>query len=619
MHPSTLLNKHTAGTFLQRAALLFSLSAGAVLSLAASRDELLYRDTVAGLPTKATALFDISDVTRLPHLGADEDAAFSAIDTPDQPFTQALRVEVKRRTDPAWKVQITTPPSLDPIKKGDVLFITFNVRCTASKAEAGGGQFFATLQQTKTYDSLASLNAVPGKEWVRLYLRAIAERDYPAQNVELVFHLGNAEQTLDFGGFIAVNLGPDVDLRQLPLTRIHYEGQAPDAPWRQQALSHIASIRTGDLAVRVEAPDGKPATNATVRIRMTRHAYPFGTFIEDIVLRETDDGKKYRDTLMSLFNRTTCPLYWSDWGWQNPEKRLTYIAIAKWSKLNGFYTRGHCLIWPGWQWLPKELETLKGDPAALKNAVDNHLTEVVNVMKSIRFDTYDVVNEPRVNHVLMDILGPQEVAHWYTRTHEIDPHPALGINEFDILSGGGDKVKELELYMKQIRDLLNAGAPLGVIGVQCHMGENLTPPKKIIEILDRLTTLKLPIHATEFDISIDDEQTQGDYMRDFLIAFFSHPATESLTQWGFWEGSHWIPRAALFDKQWRIKPSGKAYMDLVKGTWWTDVTQVTDRQGYCRVRGYLGDYEITVTQPGGRSLTRTTRLTRTSNVLTLKP
>ena len=581
--------------------------------------EAFYRDTVATLPGNPTPLFDTSEAARLGHYAEGDTAVFSIIDTPDQPFAKAVHVTVKQRTDPQWKVQISSSPSLGPIKKGDVLFVAFSVHCTASAAETGGGHLFATLQQAKTYEGLASLNATPGKTWTRLYLRATAQRDYPAQDIELVFHLGKYEQTLDFGGFVAVNLGPGIDLKQLPITRVSYDGRSTDAPWRQTALDRIEKIRKGDLDIRVLAADGAPATNATVRVRMTRHAYQFGTFLEDSVLSDTEDGKRYRETVARLFNRVTCPVYWSDWGWQNPENRQRYMALAKWAKDNHFYTRGHNLIWPGWRWLPKEIEALKGNPAALRKTIDDHFAEVVTAMRPFEFDTYDVMNEPRVNHDVQDILGAGEVAHWFKLTRQLDPRPALGINEYAIVAGGGDTLSEQATYEKQIRDLLAADAPLGVIGVQCHMGENLTPPQKVIEILDRFGKFNLPIHATEFDISTDDELTQGDYMRDFLIAFFSHPATESLTQWGFWEGQHWIPRAALFSKEWRVKPNGQAYIDLVLGTWWTHETRTTDRQGNCRVRGFLGDHEVSVSLPDGRTLTRPVRITREASSLTLKP
>lgn len=33
--------------------------------------------------------------------------------------------------------------------------------------------------------------------------------------------------------------------------------------------------------------------------------------------------------------------------------------------------------------------------------------------------------------------------------------------------------------------------------------------------------------------------------------------------WGFWAGDHWIPHAALFRRDWSIKPNGRVYQDLV--------------------------------------------------------
>ncbi len=73
-----------------------------------------------------------------------------------------------------------------------------------------------------------------------------------------------------------------------------------------------------------------------------------------------------------------------------------------------------------------------------------------------------------------------------------------------------------------------------------------------------------------------------------------HPSVQVLQQWGFYEPSHWRPRAALFRKDWSPKPNGQAFLDLVFKQWWTDQKGTTDGRGQYALRAFLGDYEVTV-------------------------
>ena len=80
------------------------------------------------------------------------------------------------------------------------------------------------------------------------------------------------------------------------------------------------------------------------------------------------------------------------------------------------------------------------------------------------------------------------------------------------------------------------------------------------------------------------------------------------------EGRHWKPHAALYRRDWSIKPAGQAWKDLVFDDWWTDARGRTDNQGRFTARGFHGQYTVTVrhgeataTQeatlaPGGRHL-----------------
>ena len=115
-----------------------------------------------------------------------------------------------------------------------------------------------------------------------------------------------------------------------------------------------------------------------------------------------------------------------------------------------------------------------------------------------------------------------------------------------------------------------------------------------------------------------DEEGQARYLRDFLTVVFSHPSTDAFTVWGFWEGKMWSPLAAMIRKDWTLKPSGQAWMDLVLKEWWTDQTAATNAAGSCTTRGFLGDYKIIVSV-GGREKSASVKLTRpaVATVLTL--
>jgi hypothetical protein len=152
------------------------------------------------------------------------------------------------------------------------------------------------------------------------------------------------------------------------------------------------------------------------------------------------------------------------------------------------------------------------------------------------------------------------------------------------------------------------GAPINGIGIQAHFSNQLTPPDRIVQELNRWAAMGLDIQITEFDIDVSDEQVQAQYTRDFMTAVFSQPAVNALLSWGFWEGSDWIPQAAYYRKDWTIKPNGQVWADLVLKQWRTDTTAATDDTGAATTRGFLGHYLITVTL-GGKSQTAETTLT----------
>jgi hypothetical protein len=133
---------------------------------------------------------------------------------------------------------------------------------------------------------------------------------------------------------------------------------------------------------------------------------------------------------------------------------------------------------------------------------------------------------------------------------------------------------------------------VGGIGFQAHLGGTLTGPQKIWDVLDEFSEYHLPIMATEFTVDTQDEKLQAEYTRDFYTAFFAHPSTDGIINWGFWAGKHYRPVCAFFAKDWKMKPNGEAYMDLVFNKWWTHTGGTTDKNGAYQFRGFYGDYKI---------------------------
>jgi len=71
---------------------------------------------------------------------------------------------------------------------------------------------------------------------------------------------------------------------------------------------------------------------------------------------------------------------------------------------------------------------------------------------------------------------------------------------------------------------------------------------------------------------------------------FAHPAVKGIMMWGFWEGRHWRPEAALWRKDWTIKPNRRAYVNLMDEWKTRGHEKIVD--GALKFRGFFGEYLI---------------------------
>lgn len=95
-------------------------------------------------------------------------------------------------------------------------------------------------------------------------------------------------------------------------------------------------------------------------------------------------------------------------------------------------------------------------------------------------------------------------------------------------------------------------------------------------------------------------------MRGRILVFFngarishtiSYP-TGSFLQWGFWEGAHWKPDAAMYRKDWTPKPSLAVWKELILDQWKTRVDSRADAAGQLAAHGHRGRYQATASAGG---------------------
>ncbi|MEQ8210832.1 MAG: endo-1,4-beta-xylanase [Lacipirellulaceae bacterium] len=406
-----------------------------------------------------------------------------------------------------------------------------------------------------------------------------------------------------------------------------YPGAEADAPWRAEAATRVDAIRKADLEVTVTNSLGVALPGATVEIRQQKHAFGFGSAVEAFRLRDETHPNYdpanaiYKQKVEELFNVATVENALKWWPWENDlgnHSNQTGIDAVDWLNERGIKVRGHNVVWPGYENLPPSMRALldaspnwdAAQQQQARDAVVAHIADVAGTFDG-KLVAWDVVNEPRTNRDLFDRLdeGEQIVEAWFHAARAADAEVPLFLNEFSIVNSGGlVDTDAQQQFFDRLQGLKAAGVPLGGIGMQGHFTDlDLTGPEQVWAILDRFATLDLPIEITEFDYQTNDQQLQAEFTRDFLTAVFAHEGVENLTMWGFWEGAHWRPEAALFDEQWNIKPNGQAFLDLVFNQWWTEEELTTDDEGKVSLLGFKGEYEVIISH-GDERVTSTLSL-----------
>ena len=361
----------------------------------------------------------------------------------------------------------------------------------------------------------------------------------------------------------------------------------------QAIEARIAQMRMGDFVVTT-----KPGTE--VKIEQLRHEFLFGTAVANQVVATDEkamspqDRQRYIQTLSENFNYAVHEnaLKWYDC--EKEPNKVDYATADKiWDICNelNIPMRGHCIFWEKDEFVQPWLKNLNNED--LRMAVKRRAIDMMTHFKG-RITEYDLNNEMIHGDFFRRRLGYGIVNEMAYMSLSANPDAQFFVNDYGILVDGGFNASA---YISQIDNLIKSGVPISGIGCQAHPATRIKNPMSPFIVqrgLDRLAKFNLPIKITEAFFGSEGEESMAQEMQTILPIYFAHPNVEAIVFWGFWEGTHWNPRSALWRNNWTHTPQGVAYRDLVFNKWWTRAQGKADGKGVYRTRAFYGDYLVTV-------------------------
>lgn len=364
---------------------------------------------------------------------------------------------------------------------------------------------------------------------------------------------------------------------------------------------------------------GVPMANQNIQWKQTRHEFLFGCGAFDFITYSNWEEEKKPEFLqeridkwLALFNYGTLPFYWKGFELTEgrPETR-SRMRAAKFLQENQVRVKGHPLCWhtscADWlleydnvDILKKQLARIHRDVTGFQGIID--MWDVINetVIMPV-FDKYDNA----VTRICREVGRQELIQEVFQAAKEANPDAVLLINDFNTS----------EAYEEVINQCLEAGVPVGAIGIQSHQHQGYWGAEKVQRVLERYERFGLPIHFTEntfvsgmlippeiqdlndfkvkeWPSTSEGEERQMEQAEEMYRILFDHPLVEAITWWDFADGAWLNAPSGVLRRDNSTKPVYDRLLQMIKGEWWTDEELCTDADGFVEVEGFKGDYEI---------------------------
>lgn len=513
---------------------------------------------------------------------------------------RGVRIAIEH-PDPAkaYTAQLTAPIG-GSIRKGERVLAVIKARVEGA---AEPGEVIAKLQLNGApYTAFAATaNVAIFSDWTEQPVVFTADAEIAEGTAAVVLLCGQKKQSIEVESVRILKYPATMEIGSFPRLRLlkrTYEGRELDAPWRKAALERIEQQRKADLSLVVKGADGLPISNTEVKLSLRRHAFGFGSaVIAKRLVGKSEEDRHYQEIVDRLFSVVVFENDLKDGNWgpdftpQRQSSRNEELNGAfAWLEARQIGVRGHYLMQVA---IPFNLHGIKDDEV-IRDRILSSVKQRISFVGD-RVIEWDVINHPIAwngAEMLNKRAGLKQIDRETFRLARSMTALPFFVNEDQVFRPGPQCDETFE-YIKALNE---AGLTVAGLGNQAHFHESYLPsPEHLLAITDRFAKIVPHQAITEFDvITTEDEELAADYTRDVLIAVFSHPAYSSFLLWGFWEGTHWKPEAASWNKDWTIRKRGEVLEEWIGHRWHTELTVKSDATGLVHWRGFPGWYELRV-------------------------
>ena len=395
--------------------------------------------------------------------------------------------------------------------------------------------------------------------------------------------------------------------------------------WERVELD-IKRNRMGWCTVFLKNSSGAPVEHCEIKVRQKTHDFKFGCNAFKLGnFAEQEKNDAYEEYFKRVFNEAVVPFLWDS---TEPEqgkfrfaadsapmdRRPPVDLVIDWCEQNRITPKGHWMFCDNFvpRWLPR-------DSREVMILVEKRISELAERYGS-RVRKWDVVNESFTYHPRKSpVIGDAPVPDDYVREIFKMAEKYFPVSSEFIYNDGTDITfrsfahDSSPMFLLADR-LLKRGVKLDGLGLQFHLYgaledairmevKSFFDPAHILQVLDQLGKLHLPLHISEISLTTYPElprdlaeEIQAQLLRNFYRLWFSQKNCESIVYWNLCDktafGGESRYDACLIDADFQEKPSYRTLDQLVNREWHTETAIVTDENGEASWNGFYGEYEL---------------------------